>query len=160
MQSGAEASAVSAGPGLKVLIDASALIALLGAEPGAAEVKDLLDRGGAGMTALNLAEAVDRLQRRYGLGVEQTRPVIEGLLTEALELVPLDPVRAWRAGEIRASHYHRTSCPLSLADAVFLASVPAGAKLASSDTDVLAVAVEEGLAILPLLDSQGRRPSV
>jgi predicted nucleic acid-binding protein len=44
------------------LIDASALIALLGAEPAADQVREILSRGAA-MTTLNLAEVVDRLKR-------------------------------------------------------------------------------------------------
>jgi len=140
------------------LIDASALIALLGAEPAAGEVQDLLNRGAA-MTTLNLAEAIDRLKRRYGLGIEQTRPVIEGLLAKSLMLLPLGHVEAWRAGEIRAAHYHRSRCPISLADAVLVASAPADGLIASSDGPLLTVAASEGIATVALPDSKGRRAS-
>ncbi len=141
------------------LIDASALIALLGAEPAAAEVKEMLDHGAA-MTTLNLAEAVDRLKRRYDLEIEQTRPVIEGLLAKNLMLLPLGPAQAWRAGEIRAAHYHRSRCPISLADAVLVASAPAGGRIASSDAPLLTVAAREGIATAALPNSQGRRARV
>ncbi len=141
------------------LIDASALIALLGAEPAAGEVQQLLNRGAA-MTTINLAEAVDRLQRRYSLEIEQTRPLIEGLLAKNLTLLPLDPVCAWRAAEIRAAHYHRSRCPISLADAVLVASAPAGSCIASSDADLLRVAASEGVTTSALPDSKGRRASV
>jgi PIN domain nuclease of toxin-antitoxin system len=143
-------------PPASTLIDASALIALLGAEPAAAEVKEMLDCGAA-MTTLNLAEAVDRLERRYGLKVERTRPVIEGLLAKSLMLLPLGPAQAWRAGEIRAAKYHRSRCPISLADAVLVASAPAGGRIASSDAPLLTVAASEGIATAALPDSQGRR---
>jgi PIN domain nuclease of toxin-antitoxin system len=146
-------------PAASTLIDASALIALLGAEPAAGEVQELLNRGAA-MTTLNLAEAVDRLKRRYDLEIEQTRPVIEGLLAKSLMLLPLGPAQAWRAGEIRAAHYHRSRCPISLADAVLVASVPAGGRIASSDGPLLTVAASEGVATAVLPDSQGRRASV
>ena len=146
-------------PPAGTLIDASALIALLGAEPAAAEVKEMLDRGAA-MTTLNLAEAVDRLKRRYDLEVERTRPVIEGLLAKNLMLLPLGPAQAWRAGEIRAAHYHRSRCPISLADAVLVASAPAGGRIASSDAPLLSVAASEGIATAALPDSQGRRARV
>ncbi len=141
------------------LIDASALIALLGAEPAAGEVKELLNRG-AVMTTVNLAEAVDRLKRRYRLEIEQTRPVIEGLLTKHLALFPLEPAGAWRAAEIRANHYHRSRCPISLADAVLVASAPVGGRIASSDDDLLKVAASEGLTTHALPDSKGRRAGV
>jgi PIN domain nuclease of toxin-antitoxin system len=142
------------------LIDASALIALLGAEPAAGEVQEMLRSGVAAMTTLNLAEAIDRLKRRYDLEIERTRPVIEGLLAKSLELLPLGPAQAWRAGEIRAAHYHRSRCPISLADAALVASAPAGGRIASSDGPLLAVAASEGVAVAALPDSQGRRASV
>jgi PIN domain nuclease of toxin-antitoxin system len=141
------------------LIDASALIALLGAEPAAGEVQEMLNRG-ASMTTLNLAEAIDRLKRRYDLDVEQTRPVIEGLLAKSLTLIALEPAQAWRAGEIRAAHYHRSRCPISLADAVLVASASPGGRIASSDGPLLAVAASEGVATAALQDSRGRRASV
>ena len=142
------------------LIDASALIALLGAEPAAPEVRSLLTGEGAAITTLNLAEAVDRLKRRYGLAVEQTRPVIEGLLAGALALVAIESAQAWRAAEIRASHYHRTDCPISMADAVLLASAPSGGRIASSDSHVLSVGKREGISVTVLPDSRGRRAKV
>ncbi len=141
------------------LIDASALIALLGAEPAAGEVQEML-RSGAAMTTLNLAETVDRLRRRYELEIELTRPVIEGLLAKNLTLLPLGPSQAWRAGEIRAAHYHRSRCPISLADAVLVASAPAGGRIASSDGPLLSVAASEGIATVVLPDSKGRRAAV
>lgn len=138
------------------LIDASALIALLGAEPAAGEVQEMLNRGAA-MTTINLAEAIDRLKRRYDLEIERTRPVIESLLEKSLMLLPLGPPQAWRAGEIRAAHYHRSRCPISLADAVLVASAPAGGRIASSDGPLLTVAASEGIATAALPDSQGHR---
>jgi PIN domain nuclease of toxin-antitoxin system len=141
------------------LIDASALIALLGAEPAADEVQEIL-RSGAAMTTLNLAETIDRLRRRYDLEIERTRPVIEGLLAKSLMLLPLGPAQAWRAGEIRAARYHRSRCPISLADAVLVASAPVGGRIASSDGPLLTVAASEGIATAALPDSQGRRASV
>ncbi|HEY3959582.1 MAG TPA: PIN domain-containing protein [Solirubrobacteraceae bacterium] len=155
----ADKSSTAIEPSTSVLIDASALIALLGAEPAAGEVQEML-RSGAAMTALNLAEAIDRLKRRYDLEVERTRPVIEGLLAESLMLLPLGPAQAWRAGEIRAAHYHRSRCPISLADAMLIASAPAGGRIASSDGPLLTVAAREGIATAALPDSRGRRPSV
>lgn len=143
-------------PEAPVLIDASALIALLGNEPAAGDVQAMLRRGTAAMTTLSLAEAVDRLQRRYGLTSERTRPVIEGLLDETLTLVALDPHEAWRAGEIRACHYHRTRCPLSLADAVLIASAGTDRRIASADYHLLTVAASEGVPVTVLADSRGR----
>jgi PIN domain nuclease of toxin-antitoxin system len=147
------------GSSAATLIDASALIALLGAEPAAGEVQELLNRGAA-MTTLNLAEAVDRLKRRHHLEIEQTRPVIEGLLTNNLTLLGLGAAEAWHAAEIRGAHYHRSRCPISLADAVLVASAPVGGRIASSDGAVLEVAASEGVATIVLPDSKGRRAGV
>lgn len=149
-------AAESAAP---TLIDASALIALLGAEPAAGEVQEMLSRGAA-MTTLSLAQAVDRLARRYDLAIERTRPVIDGLLAKSLTLLPLGPAETWRAAEVRAAHYHRSRCAISLADAVLVASVPAGGRIASSDGELLSVAASEGVATVVLPDSAGRRASV
>lgn len=143
-----------------ILIDASALIALLGREPAAEEVRELLRSGRAAMTTLNLAEAVDRLQRRYGIKPDESRPVIEGLLHQSLALLPLDERVAWRSGELRAKHYHRTRCPLSLADSVVIASVPVGGCIATSDSHLLSVATKESLSVIVLPDSRGHRASV
>jgi PIN domain nuclease of toxin-antitoxin system len=139
------------------LIDASALIALLGNEPAAGEVRDLL-HAGAAITALNLTEAVDRLGRRYGLEMERVRPVIEDLLEESLEVMPVTSAQAWRAAAIRTAHYHRASCPVSLADVVLIACSEPGLRIATSDSHVLRVARREGIDVLSLPDSQGRRP--
>jgi PIN domain nuclease of toxin-antitoxin system len=139
------------------LIDASALIALLGNEPAAGEVREILKEAAA-ITALNLAEAVDRLGRRYGLEMERVRPVIDGLLEETLTLIPVDSPEAWRAAEIRTAHYHRTSCPLSLADVVLIASSGSGRRIATSDTHVARIARQEGIPVIALPNSQGDRP--
>ena len=159
MSKSVAASGVAESSSASTLIDASALIALLGGEPAAGEVQEMLN-GGAVMTTLNLAEAVDRLKRRYDLEVERTRPVIEGLLAKSLRLLPLEPLQAWRASEIRAAHYHRSRCPISLADAVLVASAPAGGRIASSDGPLLGVAASEGVTTIALPDSKGHRASV
>jgi predicted nucleic acid-binding protein len=143
-----------------VLIDASALISLLGGEPAAQEVQALLNQGRARMTTVNLAESVDRLERRYGLAAARTRPVIDGLLDDALTLLPLGPFEAWRSGELRARHYHRTRRPVSLADAVLVASAAAGCSVASADRHLLAMAASERLGVVALPDSRGRRPRI
>jgi predicted nucleic acid-binding protein len=57
---------------------------------------------------------------------------------------------ACHAAEIRARHYHRSSRPISLADAVLVASARQGDQIATADPDVLAVADAEGLELVPL----------
>lgn len=139
------------------LIDASALIALLGNEPAAGEVREIL-RNGATITAVNLTEAVDRLGRRYRLDIERVRPIVDGLLEDSLMVTPITSVEAWRSAEIRIAHYHRTSCPLSLADAALIACGGQSRRIATSDSHVLRIAKREGIDVIPLPDSTGRRP--
>jgi len=57
---------------------------------------------------------------------------------------------AQRAAALRAKHYHRTSRPISLADAVLVASVGRGDRLATADPHVLAVASDEEINALAL----------
>ncbi len=142
---------------LPTLIDASALIALLGNEPAAGQVREIL-QDDAAITALNLTEAVDRLGRRYGLEIERVRPIVDGLLDESLEVMPVSSSEAWRAAEIRIAHYHRISCPVSLADVVLIACAGPGWRIATSDSHVLRIARREEIDVIPLPDSQGRRP--
>ena len=140
-----------------ILLDTSALIAVLGDEPAAMEVRNILTGEAAAMTTLNLAEAVDRLERRYRLPIARTRPLVEGLLDQALRLVPLGATEAWRPAEIRARHYHRARCPISLADAVLIASARPDDQIASADSHVLQISRREGVATVVLPDSRGRR---
>jgi hypothetical protein len=98
----------------------------------------------------NLAEALDVSARTYGIPVERTMEVLEPLLDGTLGSVPLDLDRARRAAMIRARHYHRTSRPISLADAILVASAGPGDRIATAGPDVLAVAAAEAVATVAL----------
>ena len=76
--------------------------------------------------------------------------VLEPLLEGTLASVPLELVHARRAAPIRARHYHRASRPISLADAILVASAGPGDRIATADPDVLAVAEAEGTATIAL----------
>lgn len=140
------------------LLDAHALIAFVVREPAEAEVRGLLRAGDAGITTTNLAEAVDVLSRRYSVGAERSRPVFESLLEGSLKVRALDLRTSWRVGGLRAEHYDRATCPLSLADCALLGAAERGDSVASADRYVLAVARLEGITVVPLPDSSGRRP--
>ncbi len=132
------------------LLDAYALVAFLVGGPATAEVRGLLREGDAHVATANLAEALDVTQRVHGLPIARATAVLEPLLATALQAVPLDLDVALRAARIRASHYHRATRPISLADAVLLASAGPGARVATADPDVLAVAEVEGIATIIL----------
>lgn len=132
------------------LLDAYSLIAFLIGGPAATEVRAILREGDAAVATANLVEVLDVSVRRYGLSVKRACEVLDPLFDGPLEVVSLDLGVARRAAEIRATHYHRSSCPISLADAVLLASAGVADRIATSDPDVLAVAQAETLDVVAL----------
>lgn len=128
---------------MSVLLDAFALIALLTEEPAAEEVEAIMRRGEAAMPAINLAEALDVLQRVRGVSRERLDTIVEPLLGKDIELLPVDERMAREAADIRARRYHRTRAPISLADCVLLAAAKAPAVLATADAPLIAVAAQE-----------------
>lgn len=147
-------------PERPALVDASAIVALLTAEPAMDLVKAILRRGGAAVATLNLAEAADRLARRRDMTLSEVRTAIAALPGATLAIVDLDEATAWRAAEIRSTHYHRARAPISMADAVLLATAADRFDVASSDRALLAIAVAQGIGVHPLPDSHGRVPDV
>ena len=141
------------------LLDAYPLVAYLIGEPAADEVKALLADGGAAATPLNLAEAIDVASRVYGAREASIRGAIELLVSVRLLLVTATGTSdAFRAAHIRVKHYRRRERPLSLADCILLASAGHGDRVATADPDVAFVARSEGIEVLALPDSSGRRP--
>jgi hypothetical protein len=132
------------------LLDAFALIAFLGGGPAAPQVRAILREGDAGVATANLVETLDITRRAHGVPIPRTMEILEPLLGDALTAVVLDTTIARRAAELRARHYHRSSRPISLADAVLLASATDGDTIATADPDVLAVAREEALETVEL----------
>lgn len=134
------------------LLDAYALIAFLVGGPASAQVRGLLREGGVVVASANLAESLDVCQRRHGLPVARAMEVLEPLLEAVLNVIALDTDLAREAAELRARHYHRTERPISLADAVLLATAGSDRRLAlaTADPDVLAVAQQEGMDTLAL----------
>jgi uncharacterized protein with PIN domain len=141
-----------------IVLDAYALTALLADEPAASEVGQLIAGASTAVAAPNLAEAADRLGRRYGITVKRTRVAVEALEQSTdLHLRAVDSHHAWRAAELRVKHYHRTRRPLSLGDCLLLAMTSEADQLATADPHVLATAGEERIAWIALPDSQGQR---
>jgi uncharacterized protein with PIN domain len=135
---------------VSVLLDAFALIALLSDEPAAGTVETLLRRGDAAMTAVNLAEALDVLQRVEGIPADRLDMYITPLLSESVELLVIDETIARRAADIRARRYHRSRAALSLADCILLAAAGSSDTLASGDATLIRVAEKEGVSALRL----------
>jgi predicted nucleic acid-binding protein len=132
------------------LLDAYALIAFLVGGPATAQVRAILREGDTAVATANLVEVLDVSQRVYGVPIPRTADLLEPLLEGPLTAVPLDASMARRAAEIRARHYHRSTRPISLADAVLIGSATTGDRIASADPDVLAVAKAEELETVAL----------
>ena len=96
----------------RVVLDASAILALLNDEPGAAAVAAALED--AVVSAVNLSEVVAKL-REVGLSREEADEALGGL---GLEVQPFDEAAAWAAGTLRAA---TRRAGLSLGDRACLA---------------------------------------
>lgn len=143
-----------------ILLDANALVSLLGGQPAEAEVAELLQRENCAIPAPCLAEVVDRVIRVFGADPPALSERLGALIDEVLPVVPADQRIAWRAGELHATHYHRSRMPLSLADCLLLATAESDDEIASADSAVISTASKLGIATIPLLDSRGRKPNV
>jgi PIN domain nuclease of toxin-antitoxin system len=134
---------------VRTVLDAYALIAFVLDEPAAPDVEALLRRGPTGLTSVNYAEVLDRLVRGRGMPHGEVTSVIGPLLDERVERIDTDFRLASAAGLLRARHYHRVRCPLSLADCVCLAAA-VGGRLATADGSMLRTAGVEGIETVPL----------
>jgi PIN domain nuclease of toxin-antitoxin system len=143
-----------------ILLDAYALIALALDEPVAAEVDALLREraNDAAATSANLAEVVDFLVRQANWPEADVQLELTLLLQTTLGVVDLTAETALRAGLLRARHYVRRHCDVSLADCVLLTSAGQGDAVATADPAVASVARAEGIGLVALPDSSGRRP--
>jgi predicted nucleic acid-binding protein len=113
-------------------------------------VRAIMREGDAAVATANLAETLDVAARRHGLTISDAMEIIDPLLEGPLTALALDAALAQRAAEIRAKHYHRSRRPISLADAVLVASARPGDRIATADPDVLAVAKAEALGSIAL----------
>jgi len=135
---------------VSVLLDAFALIALLAEEAAADEVEALLRGGEVAITAVNLAEALDVLQRIQGIPRERLEELTMPLVGERMQLVPIDERIARDAADIRARRYHRTRAPVSLADCILLAATGESDEFATADGPLIRVAEAEHVQVRTL----------
>lgn len=133
-----------------ILLDAYALVAFLAGRAAAARVQALLRDGGVTVATANLTEAYEVSERRYGVPIARSADVLEPLFDRALRTVPLDRMAARRAAEMRTKHYHRSKRPISLADAILIASASSDDTIVTADPDVLAIAALERIPTIEL----------
>jgi PIN domain nuclease of toxin-antitoxin system len=140
---------------VSVLLDANALLAVLLGEPAMDRVLSLLHGGKAAMTGANIAEVFDVGLRRKGFSASRMAELVDPLFEGPIATVPVGSRLARRAGELRATHYHRVDRRISLADAILLAAAEPADQIATSDSHVLIVASELGIETIELPPSSG-----
>ena len=142
-----------------VVLDASALVARSVGEPARPQVDIILRERATAISAVNLAEVVDALQRGRGHDPDEVREQIELLMVAGLEVEPVWLGVMWLATSVRAEHYHRSKAPVSLADCICVATaITLEADLATTDVALAAVARLSGLDVIALPDSAGAIP--
>jgi PIN domain nuclease of toxin-antitoxin system len=132
------------------LLDAYALIAFLIGGPATPQVRMILREGDAAVATANLAETLDISQRVFGLPISRALELLGPLFEGSLHTIALDCELACRAAKLRTRHYHRSTRPISLADAVLIASAKPSDRIATADRAVLAVANDERLETIAL----------
>jgi PIN domain nuclease of toxin-antitoxin system len=140
-----------------VILDAYPLIALLANERASDEVEELIRRSETAATAVNVAEASDVTQRLYRVSAELVEHEL-GLLLSEIQLLPVGLFEALEAARLHAEHYDRRKQALSLADCFLLAAAGPDDAVATTDPAVAEAARSEGIQVVPLPDSSGRRP--
>lgn len=140
-----------------VVLDTSAVIALLRDDVGAAEVEEVLRRERARMSTVNVAEAIDVLVRMHAARPEDVVTHVDELLSTVIEPVEPSVDHALRAGELRARVFARRDARVSLADCFVVATAEPGDRIATADATLARVARGEGLEVLDLPTARGRR---
>jgi len=133
------------------------VLALLKGEPAAAEVRRLLEgEPGSVLTSVGVAEVLDHLIRVVGADEEEAALDLAQL--GLLDAHVVNEALGVAAGRLRARHYHRTRCAVSLADCIAAEAARApGARLATADPHLLDVCYAEAITTQTLTASNGAR---
>lgn len=100
------------------------------------------------------------MARIFDVAVTQTRTALAVLESGGLLIDGVEPEVGLHAGALRARHFDRTTSPLSLADCVALAlAIDRRESLATADAPLADAAAAEGVQVVVLPDSHGRRPA-
>jgi len=141
----------------RLVLDAQPVVTFLAGEPAADEIAELLRREPV-MSVANAAEVVDVLVRLRGLAADEAQAVVLSFLDELAAPVPVSLEIALDAGAIRGAAYLRHQLDVSLADCIAIATAGPGGSVATSDPALATVARAEGVEVIALPDSRGRRP--
>lgn len=133
---------------MTVLLDADAFIAYLKGEAAASAVSSFLWAGDSALSAVQLAEVIDRMERVQGVAADEVEVAVSAL---GIDVLAVDYPVGVEAGRIRARHYLPTGRTLSLAECVCIATaVLGGHTVATADPVLLTVAKAEGCAVAEL----------
>ena len=106
------------------------------------------------LTAVGVAEVLDHLIRIVGANEEDAALDLAQL--DLLDAIPVTAALGADAGRLRVRHYHRTRCPVSMADCVAAEAARSRAEpLATSDPDLLTVCHLEDIGRVVLPGSEG-----
>ena len=141
----------------RLVLDAQPVVTFLAGEPAADEIAELLRREPV-MSVANAAEVVDVLVRLRGLAADEAQAVVLSFLDELAAPVPVSLEIALDAGAIRGAAYGRHQLDVSLADCIAIATAGPGGSVATSDPALATIARAEGVEVIALPDSRGRRP--
>ncbi len=131
------------------VLDAYAVIAYLRDEPAADQVRPLLEAPDSALTAVGLGEVLDHLVRLAG--ADEDDAVLDLAQLGLLDAVAVNAETGSAAGRLRARHYHRTRCPISMADCVAAETARATSQpLATADPHLLDVCDIENIDVMPL----------
>jgi PIN domain nuclease of toxin-antitoxin system len=133
-----------------VVLDAYALIAFVLDEPAAESVERLIRDGDAALTSVNYGEALDRLIRGEEMPRDAVEATLEPMVEASVARIDVGFALTRAAALLRATHYHRTRSPLSLAECICLAAAQRGGRVATADAPMLDAARAEGIATVPL----------
>ena len=137
------------------VLDAFAVLALLKGETAAPQVRALLT-GDASLTSLGIAEVIDHLVRILGANEEDAALDVAQL--GLLDGIAVDAAMGLAAGRLRARHYHRSRCAVSLADCAAAEVARFQSRpLATADPHLLDVCHTEGIAAVVLMAADGSR---
>lgn len=133
---------------MSTVVDASSLVAFFVDDTRTEIVAQALQSGDCIINAVNLAETVDVMTRRYGADPDQLASTIESLtVSRHLSVVRPTKASSLDAGALRARIYNRVDCQVSMGDCFLLVTVSTGDSLMCFDALVNKVARAEGITI-------------
>jgi PIN domain nuclease of toxin-antitoxin system len=140
------------------VLDAYAVISFLRGEGAAEEVAKLLCEPTL-LPAVNYGEVIDQMVRTYHRAADDVEADLALLCHAGMDVAVLDATTATLAGRLRARHYHRERCAVSLADCVASATaIMHDRPLATADPALAELLRMEHGKIVGLPDSNGHLP--